>query len=91
MPRAILLVIAMLLATGTARAASEAEIRACRSRDSEPAARLAACEAVIADDRISGRPRAIALYVRGEAAMKKRDYDGAIAAYDVPVSRRCRA
>ncbi len=50
-------------------------------QDAEPVARLAACETVIADDKITGKPRAGALWVRGEALMKKRDYDGAIAAY----------
>src|SRR5207248_876987 len=36
---------------------------------------------VIADDNISGKPRAAAFGVRGEALSKKRDYDGAIAAF----------
>ena len=79
--RIITLVVAMLFAAGPARAASEIEIGTCRNREAEPAARLAACEAVIADDRITERLRASAHWVRGEALMKKRDYDGAIAAY----------
>ncbi len=43
--------------------------------------RLAACETVIADDKVTGKPRANAFWYRGDTAMKKRDYDGAIAAF----------
>jgi tetratricopeptide (TPR) repeat protein len=85
MVRAILVTLVTIAATGPARAASETEIGMCRNREAEPAARLAACEAVIADDNIPKRLRASAFSVRGEALMKKSDYDGAIAAYSAAV------
>ena len=47
----------------------------------EPVARLAACESVIADDKITGPSRAAAFWFRGDSLVKKRDYDGAIAAF----------
>jgi Flp pilus assembly protein TadD len=43
--------------------------------------RLAACETVIADDKITGKTRASAFWVRGDSLMKKRDYDNAIVAF----------
>ena len=58
------------------------DIDGCRDAAAEPAARLAACETVIADDKISGKSRAMAFAVRGDALKKKRDYDGAIAAFN---------
>jgi len=79
MLRALLLGLVMLAATGPARAAGDTET--CRNNSAEPAARLAACESVIADDKITGPPRAFALAYRGDSLVKKRDYDGAIAAY----------
>ena len=79
MLRALLLVLVTLSAAGPARAAGD--IDTCRKQDGEPAARLAACEGVIADDKITGKPRAGAFWVRGDSLMKKRDYDGAIAAF----------
>ncbi len=50
-------------------------------RRRKPVARLAACESVIADDKITGKSRGSAFWFRGDALMKKRDYDGAIAAF----------
>ena len=77
--RLLFLAVVTLLAAGPARAAGD--IEGCRKQDAEPAARLAACESVIADDKITGKPRANAFWYRGDTAMKKRDYDGAIAAF----------
>src|SRR5689334_6840528 len=79
MLRAFFLLIATLLASGPALAAGD--IDTCRKQDAEPAARLAACETVIADDKITGKSRAAAFWYRGDALFKKRDYDGAIAAF----------
>ena len=79
MLRAFFLAIVTLVAAGPARAAGD--IETCRKQDAEPAARLAACETVIADDKITGKSRAVAYWIRGEALKKKRDYDGAIAAF----------
>jgi tetratricopeptide (TPR) repeat protein len=69
----------MLAATGPARAAGDVDT--CRNSAAEPTARLAACESVIADDKITGPSRAAAFWFRGDSLMKKRDYDGAIAAF----------
>ena len=77
--RAFFLVVVMLVAAAPARAA--ADIDTCRKQEAEPAARLTACESVIADDKITGKPRASAFWFRGDTMMKKRDYDGAIAAF----------
>ena len=80
MLRVFFLAVVILVAAGPARAAGD--IDTCRKQDAEPAARLAACETVIADDKITGKSRAAAYWIRGEALTKKRDYDGAIAAYN---------
>jgi tetratricopeptide (TPR) repeat protein len=79
MLRAFFLAVVTLVAAGSARA--EGDIDTCRNNQSEPVARLAACETVIADTKMPAKSRAGAFWVRGEALMKKRDYDGAIAAY----------
>jgi tetratricopeptide (TPR) repeat protein len=79
MLRALLLGLVMHAATGPARAAGD--IETCRNNSAEPAARLAACESVIADEKITGPSRAAAFWYRGDSLMKKRDYDGAIAAF----------
>ena len=54
MLRPLLLGLVMLAAAGPARAAGD--IDTCRNTTAEPVARLAACESVIADDKITGRP-----------------------------------
>ncbi len=79
MLRALLLSLVMLAATGPARAAGD--IDTCRNATAEPVARLAACESVIADEKITGPSRAAALWYRGDSLVRKRDYDGAIAAF----------
>ncbi len=77
--RALLLGLVVLAAAGSARAAGD--IDTCRNNTAEPAARLTACESVIADEKITGPSRAAAFWYRGDSLMKKRDYDGAIAAF----------
>jgi tetratricopeptide (TPR) repeat protein len=79
MLRALLLALVMFAAAGPARAAGD--IDTCRNSTAEPAARLVACESVIADESITGPSRAAAFWYRGDSLMKKRDYDGAIAAF----------
>src|SRR6185436_1897048 len=79
MLRALLLGLVMLAATAPARAAGD--IDTCRNSTAEPVARLAACESVIADEKITGPSRAAAFWYRGDSLVKKRDYDGAIAAF----------
>ena len=79
MLRAFLLILVTLAVAGPARAVGD--IDTCRKQDAEPAARLDACETVIADNTITGKPKADAFWARGDALMKKRDYDGAIVAF----------
>jgi tetratricopeptide (TPR) repeat protein len=79
MLRALLLGLVMLAAAAPAWAAGD--IDTCRNSTAEPAARLAACESVIADEKITGPSRAAAFWYRGDSLVKKRDYDGAIAAF----------
>jgi tetratricopeptide (TPR) repeat protein len=79
MLRALLLGLVMVAAAGPAWAAGD--IDTCRNSTAEPVARLAACESVIADEKITGPSRAAAFWYRGDSLMKKRDYDGAIAAF----------
>jgi tetratricopeptide (TPR) repeat protein len=69
----------MLAMTATALAA--ADLDTCRDVGAEAALRLPACEAVIAEGKSSGKSIAVAYQVRGDALMKKRDYDGAITAF----------
>ena len=79
MLRALLMGLVMLAAAGPARAAGDTDT--CRNSTAEPATRLVACESVIADETITGTSRAAAFWFRGDSLMKKRDYDGAIAAF----------
>ena len=79
MLRAFLSLLVLLALAGAARAAGD--IDTCRDAQAEATARLTACESVIANDKISGKFRAAAFGVRGDALTKKRDYDGAIAAF----------
>jgi tetratricopeptide (TPR) repeat protein len=79
MLRALLLGVAMFAAAGPALSAGD--IDTCRNSTAEPTARLAACESVIADEKITGPSRAAAFWFRGDSLVKKRDYDGAIEAF----------
>jgi tetratricopeptide (TPR) repeat protein len=79
MLRGLFLIVAALVAACPALAAGD--IDTCRDNGAEPAARQAACESVIADDKVTGKSKAYAFWFRGDALNKKRDYDGAIAAY----------
>src|SRR5260221_9433841 len=71
MLRGLFLIVVALVAAGPALAG---EIDTCRDPGAEPVIRQAACESVIADDKISGKPKAVAFGVRGEALNKKHDY-----------------
>lgn len=79
MIRAFLSLIAVLVLAGSAHAAGDVET--CRNNEAEATARLAACETVIADDKISGKSKAAAYWYRADTLAKKRDYDGAIAGF----------
>jgi tetratricopeptide (TPR) repeat protein len=79
MLRALLVAIVTLAGVGPVLAA--ADIDTCRDPASEAEARLVACSAVTTDDTITGKPRAAAYQVIGDAFMKKCDYDSAIDAF----------
>jgi tetratricopeptide (TPR) repeat protein len=79
MSRILTAMIAMLAMTAPALAA--ADLDTCRDVAADATLRLPACEAVIAEGKVSGKSIAAAYQVRGDALMKKRDYDGAIAAF----------
>jgi tetratricopeptide (TPR) repeat protein len=78
MLRVFFLTVALVAA---APALAAGDIDGCRDVGAEPAARLTACESVIADDKITGKSKAAAFGVRGDMLNKKRDYDGAILAF----------
>ena len=69
-----------------ADAAHAADIDTCRNGQAEVTARLAACEAVIADDAAPAKSRASAYWYRGDQLVKKRDYDGAITAFNTALA-----
>jgi tetratricopeptide (TPR) repeat protein len=78
---AVMLVAASLTPVMADDPAPRNDLDTCRDTQAEAGARLAACEAVIADDKITGKPKAAAFWYRGDALVKKRDADGAIAAF----------
>jgi tetratricopeptide (TPR) repeat protein len=61
--------------------ASADDLQTCRDTQADLQLRQTACEAVISAGKVSGKDVAVAYQVRGDALLKKRDYDGAIAAY----------
>jgi tetratricopeptide (TPR) repeat protein len=73
------IVSAVLLAIAGSALADDLE--ACRDRQAEAKLRLAACENLIMAGQLTGKDLAIALAVRGNALMTRRDTDKAIAAY----------
>ena len=62
--------------------------------EAEAAARLTACNAVITNDKVTGKPKAFATWYIGNSLLKKRDYDGALAVStrrwnSIPITRPC--
>ena len=76
MLRALFLSLSLSVAATFALAATDVET--CRDNQAEAAARLTACTAVIADDRVTGKPKAFANWYIGDSLLKKRDYEGAL-------------
>ena len=56
------------------------DLATCRDRQAEAQARATACDNLLNADRLSGKDKALALVVRGNALITKRDYDHAIEA-----------
>ncbi len=78
MLRALLIPAVVLAMTGPAFAD---DLETCRDRQAEAKARLDACEKVIASGQASGKDLGIALAVRGNALLTRRDNDKAIVAF----------
>lgn len=76
---------AFFLSLGLAVLATSAwagDVETCRDTQAEAAARLTACNAVIADDKVTGKPKAFATWYFGDTLLRKRDYDGALTAFN---------
>lgn len=85
MLRATLLSFGLLsfgLSVVACRALAATELETCRDNQAAPAVRLVACTAVSADDKVTGRPKAYAHWFVGDALLKNRDSDGALAAFN---------
>ncbi|MBR0820514.1 caspase family protein [Bradyrhizobium liaoningense] len=83
MLRVIPLTLALLAAwTSIAAAAPQDgdDFAVCRDRQSEAQARAAACDNLLKADKLTGKDKSLALVVRGNALINKRDYDRAIEA-----------
>jgi tetratricopeptide (TPR) repeat protein len=78
MLRALLILAVTLVIAGPARAE---DMDACRDRQTEAKARLAACENLIAAGKVTGKDLANALSVRGNAQLARHDQEKAIAAF----------
>jgi Flp pilus assembly protein TadD len=72
----------VILISGAAIAAAEPQLgddlTLCRDRQAEPQARATACDNLLNADRLTGKDKAIALSVRGNTLINKRDYGRAI-------------
>src|SRR6187402_831221 len=81
MLRVVSLTLVILIA-GTAIAAAEPQagddLAICRDRQAETQARAAACDNLLNADRLTGKDKGIALSVRGNTLINKRDYVHAI-------------
>jgi tetratricopeptide (TPR) repeat protein len=80
MLRASFLSIVSVVAATSALAATD--IETCRDNQADAAARLTACNAAIADDKVTGRPKAFATWYIGDSLLRKRDHDGALALFN---------
>jgi tetratricopeptide (TPR) repeat protein len=74
----------IILVAGTAIAAAEPQLgddlATCRDRQAEAQARAQACDTLLNADRVTGKDKAIALGVRGNTLINKREYDHALEA-----------
>ena len=61
------------------------DLATCRDRQAEAQARATACDNLLNADRLSGKDKALALVVRGNALITKRDYDRAIEALSTAI------
>src|SRR5215216_1841796 len=80
MLRALFLSVGLSVLATSALAATD--IETCRDNQAEAADRLTACNAAVADDKITGKPKAFAHWYIGDSLLRKRDYDGALAVFN---------
>ncbi|MDD1527679.1 hypothetical protein C7U92_13540 [Bradyrhizobium sp. WBOS7] len=78
----------VILAAGVSNAAADPqadELAICRDRQAEAQARASACDNLLKADRLGGKDKAIALSVRGNTLINKRDYDRAIETLSIAI------
>ncbi|WP_038970851.1 tetratricopeptide repeat protein [Bradyrhizobium genomosp. III] len=61
------------------------DLTLCRDRQAEAQARASACDNLLKADKLGGKDKAIALSVRGNTLISKRDYDHAIETLSIAV------
>ncbi|MBR0914488.1 caspase family protein [Bradyrhizobium japonicum] len=83
MLRVIPLTLAILISNAAIAAAEPQagdDLGTCRDRQAEAQARATACDNLLKADKLGGKDKSLALVVRGNALINKRDYDRAIEA-----------
>ncbi|MBR0764365.1 caspase family protein [Bradyrhizobium sp. vgs-9] len=83
MLRVIPLTLAILISNAAIAAAEPQagdDLANCRDRQAEAQARATACDNLLKADKLGGKDKSLALVVRGNALINKRDYDRAIEA-----------
>lgn len=78
----------VILAAGVSNAAADPqadELAICRDRQAEAQARASACDNLLKADQLGGKDKAIALSVRGNTMINKRDYDHAIETLSIAI------
>ncbi|MFK4651153.1 tetratricopeptide (TPR) repeat protein [Bradyrhizobium japonicum] len=83
MLRVIPLTLAILISNAAIAAAEPQageDLATCRDRHAEAQARATACDNLLKADKLGGKDKSLALVVRGNALINKRDYDRAIEA-----------
>jgi tetratricopeptide (TPR) repeat protein len=80
MLRALFLSVGLSVLATSALAATD--IETCRDNQADGAARLTACNAAVADDKVTGKPKAFAHWYIGDSLLRKRDHDGALALFN---------
>ncbi|GMP03701.1 caspase family protein [Bradyrhizobium sp. TM239] len=78
----------VILTAGLFSAAADPQaddLTLCRDRQAEAQARASACDNLLKADKLSGKDKAIALSVRGNTLINKRDYDHAIETLSIAV------
>ncbi|MHC4041527.1 tetratricopeptide repeat protein [Bradyrhizobium sp. 23AC] len=78
----------VILTSGLFSAAADPQaddLTLCRDRQAEAQARASACDNLLKADKLGGKDKAIALSVRGNTLISKRDYDRAIETLSIAV------